>query len=474
MSVHLSEYDVVASICRESFYEFVKEFWEVIVAEDPVFNWHIEYLCEEIQLVAERVIAGLPKLYDLVINIPPGTTKSTIVSQMFPAWMWTRMPRARFICGSYAHQVALKDSLMTRDIVQSDKYRKCFGIDLREDMNTKGLFTNTEKGWRMSVGVGGSPTGFHGHVLIVDDPINPEEAFSEAELKRTNRWMTQTLPSRKVDKNVTPTILVQQRLHQNDPTGAMLEKSKGSVRAKVKHINLPGELTESVSPPELASRYVDGLLDPIRLSRAVLNDLQAILGPYGYAAQILQHPVPLGGGTFKVEKFVIMEEPPRNLRKVRGWDKAGTQDDGDYTAGVLMGEDDDGFYWVVDVQRDRLDAHLREGLIKQTAQLDGSVEVVLEQEPGSGGKESAQMTVKNLAGWKVEAKPSSGTKEARAYPYASQVNAGNVRVLNRPWTRDYIEELRYFPNGRNDDQVDASSIAFNKLVLGKKRRAGAL
>lgn len=476
MPVHLSESDVVASICRESFYEFVKEFWEVCIAEEPVFNWHIRYLCDEIQKVAERVILGQPKLYDLVINIPPGTTKSTIVSQMFPAWMWIRMPRARFICGSYAHAVALKDSLMTRDIVSSEKYVAAFGINLREDQNTKGLFVNTKKGWRLSVGVGGSPTGFHGHVLIVDDPINPEEAFSDAELKRTNRWMSQTLPSRKVDKNVTPTILVQQRLHQNDPTGALLEKTKGKhSRARVKHINLPGELTEHVNPPELAEMYRDGLLDPVRLSRPILEELQATLGDYGYAAQILQHPVPLGGGTFKVERFVLMDEAPRKLRTVRGWDKAGTQDDGDWTAGVKIGVDEEGFYWVVDVQRDQLDAHLREMLIKQTAELDGvDTEIGLEQEPGSGGKESAQLTVRRLAGFKVEAKTSSGSKEARAYAFASQVNAGNVRVLKRPWTADFIEEYRYFPNGRNDDQVDGGSIAFNKLALGKKKRAGGL
>src|SRR5690606_8092895 len=134
----------------------------------------------------------------------------------------------------------------------------------------KGLFVNTSKGFRYAAGIGGAVTGYHGHFLIVDDPLNPEESFSDAELKNANRWMETTLPSRKVRQaqNVVPTILVQQRLHQDDPSGRMLEKNKGTGR--VKHICLPGEVTDRISPPELRKFYRDGLLDPSRMSRSVL------------------------------------------------------------------------------------------------------------------------------------------------------------------------------------------------------------
>lgn len=475
------ETDLIVSLCKKSFFQFVKEFWSTIIEEAPVFNWHVELLCNELQVMAERVFLNQPKLYDLIINVPPGSTKSTIVSQMFPAWVWTRMASAKFICASYAYQVAIKDSLRTRDIVESELYRRCFGaVELREDENTKGMFTTTKKGFRLSAGIGGAITGFHGHFLIVDDPLNPEESFSEPELKAANRWMEQTLPSRKVDKKVTPLILVQQRLHQSDPTGEMLEKADRAKRkgepTMVRHICLPGELTEHVNPPELAANYVDGLLDPHRLPDEVLKKMQSELGDYAYAAQVLQHPVPLGGGMFKTDRIVEATEPPHRkkiLRIVRSWDKAGTANAGKYTVGVLLAAHVNGTFWVLDVKRDRLGSREREVLIRQTAEEDGDdIEIALEIEGGSGGKESGENTVSNLAGFKVVLIRPTGDKEARAYPFSSQVGAGNVVVLKRPWTVDFINELKFFPNGKYKDQVDAASQAFNRIARRKKKIGG--
>lgn len=475
MELAVVEEDVLASIARENFYDFLQEFWSEVIHEPPHFNWHVEFLCNELQEIAERVLAGHPNEYDLVINIPPGSTKSTICSQMFPAWVWTKMPWAQFICVSYAHAIALKDSIRTRDIIQSDLYQKCFDLDLREDQNTKGLFVNTKKGFRLSAGTGGAITGFHAHFLIVDDPLNPEEAFSEAELLNVNRWMQSTLPTRKVNKEKTPTILIQQRLHQNDPSGEMVERYKGE---RIRHICLPGELTEDISPPELAERYEEGLLDPVRFSRTTLDQMRKDLGEYSYAAQILQSPVPLGGGMFKTDRLILEDHVPREFqrkvaRMVRSWDKAGTEGAGAYSAGVLMGVDKLGRFWVLDVLRGQWGATKREANIRQTAELDSSkTEIILEIEGGSGGKESGENTVRNLAGFNVHTYHPTGDKEARAYPFASQVGGGNVHVLNRPWTKEFIEELRFFPNSKYKDQVDAASGAFNRLAK-KKRKIGA-
>lgn len=325
----------LAAVCRESFYQFVKRFWETIIQEEPVWNWHIEYLCDELQEVAERVFRGEDKTHDIVINIAPGSSKSTIVSQMFPAWCWTRFPPARFICASYAKDIALKDSVKTRDIIQSDKYQDSFPeIELRPDENMKGLFTNTKKGFRYSAGVGGAVTGYHGHFLIVDDPINPEEASSEADLKNANRWMTGTLPSRKVDKKVSVTILIQQRLHQADPSGDLLDRStnKDGELIGIKHYCLPAELTDDVRPKSVRDKYTDGLFDPIRMPKTVLAAALKDMGAYAYAGQMLQTPVPLGGGTFDTEKLEIREEGPKRWkRRIRSWDKAGTQDGGAFS-----------------------------------------------------------------------------------------------------------------------------------------------
>src|SRR4051812_4108312 len=109
----INERKLRRAILKKSFYEFFKFFWPTIVAEDLVLNWHIQYLCQELQLVAERVFTGQPKLYDLVINISPGSSKSTIISQVFPAWCWTRMPSLRYIGGSYSYDLAMRDSIST-------------------------------------------------------------------------------------------------------------------------------------------------------------------------------------------------------------------------------------------------------------------------------------------------------------------------------------------------------------------------
>lgn len=481
----LAEHDVAASLCRESFFDFVQEMWDTIIEEKPVWNWHIPYLCDELQYVAERVFAGKPKAHDLIINVPPGSTKSTIASEMFPAWAWSRMPSARFICGSYSHDLALDLSRKCRDIILSEKYQLYFPeIKIREDQNTKGHFVNTRKGYRKAVGTGNMITGFHGHFIIIDDPLDPKAARSatEADLTGANQWMNETLPSRKVDPQLVPLILIMQRLHQNDPTGNRL--AKGPDAGKVKHICIPADSSYPIQPQHLAKRYKRGalgqsaLFDPVRMPREFLISQRATLGEYGFAGQYGQQPVPPGGGMFRVAKLHIGHEPPRHWKKlVRYFDKAGTEGDGAYSCGVLLGLDDIDRLWVLHVFRGQWEAYERERVFKQYATLDrqkykGKVRFGVEQEPGSGGKESAQNTVKNLMGFRVVIDIPKGDKTLRADPFATQVNGGNVWLAPGEWNSDYIDEMRYFPFSTYKDQMDASSGAF-ALLMGYRDKVGA-
>jgi len=473
MSLVMSKERLEASLCKDSFYDFVQSFWDVTIPEKPVWNWHIPFLCDELQAVAELVFAGEDKEYDLIINVPPGSTKSTLCSIMFPAWVWTRMPSARSICGSHTASLALDLSRRCRNIVTSEKYRTLFpDVELADDQSAKGYYVTKANGGRMSTMVGGAITGFHAHFIIVDDPLDPKRAASEADLKAANDWMRETLPTRKVDKALTPTILIMQRLHQDDCTGERIERAN---KDRVKHICLPATESEHISPPELQENYTEGLLDPVRLSQKVLEQAEEDLGDYGYAAQFDQSPIPRGGGDFKVERIQMERSAPRHfLRRVRYWDKAGTRGGGAHTAGVLMGKDRHGFYWILDVQRGQWDAFVREQHIKQCAEIDGEVvEVYVEQEPGSGGKESAENTIRNLAGFRVYADRPTGDKATRAEPFAVQVNGENVRMIVGEWNAKYLEELRYWPNSKYKDQVDASSGAFAKLAK-PKRRVGAM
>jgi predicted phage terminase large subunit-like protein len=469
----LDKNQLIASICKDSFFEFVQEFWSELIAEKPVWNWHIKFLCDELQRAAERVFENKPKLHDLIINVPPGTTKSTICSIMFPAWALTRMPSARCICASHTESLVYDLSNKSRMIVFSEKYRLAFPyIKIRDDQNTKGYWMTEQGGFRFSCTVGGkNPMGFHAHFLIVDDPIDPEKVFSEAELENANNFMTLTLPSRTVSAEVSVQLLIMQRLHQNDPTG---NRKSNKDLGPVKHVCLPAELTNDVTPRYLRSRYKDGLLDPIRLPRRILEQKKA-MGQFGYAGQYLQSPIPLGGGMFNVAKLNFGSPPRRFKRLVRYWDKAGTKDAGAFTVGVKMGQDHDDNVWVLHVERGQWAAFEREAIIKNCAVMDGrECTIGLEQEPGSGGKESAENSARRLLGYRVKLDKVTGDKKVRAEPFAAAVGAGIVYLpQGAEWVRDYIEELRFFFYGKYKDQVDSSSGCFNMLTK-PLLRAGAL
>jgi predicted phage terminase large subunit-like protein len=451
--------EIVTCLCRKSFYDFVLEFWETIVNEDFVNNWHIKYICDELQTLAKRVFAGEPKAYDLIINIPPGTTKSTLVSILFNAWVWTNMPGAGFIGSSYTHSLAVEMSRKTRTVIKSEKYKGCYpDVKITYDQDAKGHFINTKGGARMCAGVDGDIVGRHADFIIIDDPLNPKGARSELDTLNANVFINETLWSRKKNKAITPMILIMQRLSENDPTGMMLKEWK-----KVRHICLPAEDIYDIKPPELKKHYVDGLLDPKRHTEKTLDEAKD-KGEFFYAGQFGQSPIPLGGALFHVEKFNIERFPPKSWKiRMRYWDKAGTKDAGAYSVGVLIGKDLDSRFWILDVIRGRWATDAREANIKQTAILDGhSVLIGVEQEPGSGGKESAENTVRNLAGYTVRVDRPTGDKAQRADPYSTQVNAGNVYLVKAPWNKDYIEELRFFSleNSKYKDQVDASSGGF--------------
>lgn len=469
----VTEPELVASISKESFFEFVQEFWDEICSESYVHNWHIEVLCNELQIAVERVILGLPKLYDIAINISPGSTKSIIVSEMLPAWGWTRMPTMRTIGGSHGANLAVELSRLNRQLIRSEKYQQCFpDIRLSPEQDAKSYFVNTQGGSRYAVGVGGSVVGRHGHLLLVDDPVDPQGAISEVEMQTANRWMDETLATRKVDKSVTLTILIMQRLHQNDCTANMLKKSE-----KIKHICLPAELSEYVKPTHYASFYKDGLMDPVRLSRETLAENKKKLGQYGFAGQFGQHPVPPGGGMFKVDRIII-DEPPvgssKWIRIVRSWDYAATADGGCFTTGVKVGLDYKKRLWILNAVRGQWSTDVRESMCRSTAVLDGKdIPILLEQEPGSGGKDQAIASVRNLMGFNVIVERPTGNKVYRADPFSVQVNIGNVYMVRGPWNEAFVDEMRFFPLSTYKDQIDAASAGVNYVVDGGQR-VGAL
>ena len=468
--MQISKNSLIRDICRESFADFVKEFWNEINTEPLSWNWHMQYLCDELQDVAENLFEGKPRKHDLIINISPGSSKSTICSQMFPAWCWIRMPSCSCIGASYSQHIAMNNSRKQRDIVKSEKYKRLFHVDIRRDQDGKSYFMNSSGGYRYAVGIGGSITGMHGHFLIVDDPLNPKEANSDKELETANVWMSETLPSRKINKETAVTVLIMQRLHENDCTGNILARQEDEQEKTFKLICLPAELDSNVEPPELAKKYVNGLMDPVRLNRDVLSMFRKQLGEYAYAGQFLQNPIPRSGALFVPENMIPVANLPGPIDKmIRYWDKAGTQGGGCYTAGVKMARLKDGSYIILDCIRGQWEPFRRNKIILQTAEIDGfSCQVALEQEPGSGGKESGMISARELAGFKVVLDKPVGDKATRAEPLSSQIAAGNVYILQGDWNAKFLDEMRLFPNSRYKDQVDAASAAFNLLAIHKQ------
>jgi predicted phage terminase large subunit-like protein len=200
-----------------------------------------------------------------------------------------------------------------------------------------------------------------------------------------------------------------------------------------------------------------------------------LLSAASWEALYQQNPIIAGGDLFPIEKIRIMPQIEQGeiVNTVRYWDKAGTEGGGAYTCGVLMHQMRDKTFAIEDVRRGQWGALERERHIAQTAQLDGRrhgrrLSIYVEQEPGSGGKESAESTVRMLAGFRAYADKVTGAKEVRADPYAAQVQAGNVILQAAPWNRDFLDEHEVYP-GRFKDQVDSAAGSFNKLIANPPR-----
>ena len=302
--------------------------------------------------------------------------------------------------------------------------------------------------------------------IVVDDPHNVIEGESEIVRKGVLEWWDYAMSTRLNDPKTGAYVIIMQRLHEEDLTGHILAKNQGW-----SHLCLPARYEKenrTVSPLNFTDprTEIDEPLWPEQYGDKELASIENDLGIYGSAGQLQQRPSPRTGGMFPVENFQLVKAFNKNfiLESIRAWDKAGSQDTGCYTAGVLMHKMKNGSFLIEDVVKGQWSAGKREAIIKQTAELDGkNVAIWVEQEPGSGGKESAENTIKNLPGYNVHADRVTGDKATRAEPYSAQVEASNVVLIVGEWNRDFIEEHRLFPNGKFLDEVDASSMCFNKL-----------
>lgn len=291
-----------AEKCRRDFSYFCKEMWESADTSTPIWNWHMDYFCQVAQNNCMRVIRGEIKKNDLIINCPPSTSKSMIFSVLLPAWLLAVKPSIRIITASYSNTIALELSTKCRNLMQSDKFKLYFPlIQLKDDENSKGNYKTVQGGGRFTTSTGSNILGMHSDIIICDDIQNLDTIYSDTQRNSVNNWVTGTLSTRKTDKLKTLTIYVQQRLHQLDMTAYLLSKG-----GNFEHIILPAVLTPTLQPEVLKTRYIDGYLDPIRLSQEALEDVKVNLGSKNYNAQFLQNPLDSSESIIKEEWLQIV------------------------------------------------------------------------------------------------------------------------------------------------------------------------
>jgi predicted phage terminase large subunit-like protein len=271
----------------------------------------------------------------------------------------------------------------------------------------------------------------------------------------------------------------------NPETGYAIPERSGIIRWFVR---LGDRLHWADTKGELIDRFPDVDLRPKSLTfiPAKLSDNPALeRADPDYRAWLMAQPLVdrerLLAGNWKIKatagkvfnrawfKSFLKELPTDVSAWVRYWDKAGTEGGGKFSAGVLMGKRGNGRVIIADIVHGQWSALNRETVIKQTAEADrmkrGDVEVWVEQEPGSGGKESAESTVRNLGGFTVHAERVTGDKVTRAGPLSSQAEAGNVDLIAAPWNEAFLVEAQNFDGEHGfTDQIDAASGAFNKLM----------
>lgn len=437
----------------------------------PRYQWfrHCEVLAEVLQRVAEG------ELKRVMVFMPPRHGKSEEVSRLFAAYYLWRFPHRWVGITSYGAELAYTLSRAARD-----NYRAAGGLT-RNDADAVKHWETMEGGGLWAAGVGGAITGKGWHLGIVDDPLkNAEAAASSMIREKQKEWYNSTFYTREEPNDQGDPdgalILIQTRWNEDDLSGWQLSQEAGDESDEVErwHIvcfeAIKGETTHGFPQSctvEADWRQPGEALCPERRPIEKLERIRRRVGEYFWSALFQQRPAPREGSFFKVMKlqYIDLCEVPMPLVQVRAWDLGATEGMGDYTAGVKLGRDAQNRFYILDVRRKQWGTDQRNEQVRHTAEGDGvDVRIRGPQDPGAAGKDAALSFVRLLAGFSVKTLAVSGDKVRRADPFSAQLNAGNVYLVRAPWNAEFVDELRHFPHGKHDDQVDAASDAFNELA----------
>jgi predicted phage terminase large subunit-like protein len=395
----------------------------------------------------------------LMVLMPPGSAKSTYTSMLYPAWWFTQHPASSLIAASHTNSLAEHFGRQVRELVREHGSR--LGYGLLAGHQAAGRWRTTRRGEYFAAGVRGPLTGRRADLAIIDDPVK-SQAESDSPLHRDRLWNWYRFDLTTRLKPQGRIVLVMTRWHADDLAGRLLEQNAAEWHV----IRLPA-LAEENDPLQ---RPVGTALWPEWEDEEALLRRREAIGERAWSALFQQSPRPLAGSLFRTECIDIIEPPPiASCLIVRAWDFAATAttgaNDPDWTVGVKLARDQQGRFIVLDVIRMRGSPHEVENAVAETARVDGpAVAIGMPQDPGQAGKHQVSYLARRLAGYRISTSPETGAKTTRAAPVASQVEARNVAMVRARWNHAFLEELRDFPFGRKDDQVDALSRAFTVLV----------
>ena len=432
--------------------QFHKYLLETSPREWNLHAKHILLICEYLQKVADGEIKRL------AISLPPRSGKSEILLR-FAAFMLEKNKNINVLCAGYSQSIARRFSRKTRTIINER-------IGLSNNHQSIDEWSSNNGSVYYVGSVNNPRTGVGYHTIICDDLVkNREEANSPTIIQKLEDFYREDLYSRLEPSGTM--ILVGTRWSENDPIALAV-----SLDESFTVINIPALCDDEENDP--LGRKLNESIFPGRFSTEDYLAIKEVMGEFGFSALYQGKPIPKDGGLFKPDRIKI-DTPTKIIRKVRAYDLAASSGKGDYSAGVLLGIDEENRFWILDVYRSQDSTEKRDAKILQISELDGrETRIRIPQDPGSAGKSLSHYFIKMLSGFIVNSPTVSGNKETRAEPFAIQVNAGNVSMIKADWNRDLIKELEVFPYGKNDDQIDALSDAFDELTRNKTRKFRAI
>jgi predicted phage terminase large subunit-like protein len=459
---------------------FVKAAWPILEPGTKLsWSWHYDLMCEHLTLAAEK------KTKRLIINIPPRTLKSTLITVMFPVWVWTRSPNQSFLCSSYAGMLSEEHSVKRRRLIESDWFIRLWSdrIWLQKDQNQKSNFQNNFQAKMFATSVGGTATGMGGNFLIVDDGLKPDEVASEPVITALHSWFDNTWQSRLNNRAEDVMIIVEQRTGELDLSGHCLDSDKilvsGGGEPQWTHLCIPLEAdAEAVDAKTLMQRFVypiskrvkerplGDVLQPDRFPPAIVASMKVLR--LVWATQYQGRPSPLEGNMIKRSEVMYYggkdPETGENDRDLpTSFDLVLTSVDAafkdvktaDFVCVMTIGVKAPNRY-ILDIVTKHLDAPATEKEAnRQRLQYKSSVVLIEDKANGPAIIKSMRRTVSGVVAIEPE-----GGKITRMYASCGSWQSLNWYVArNAAWSEPFIEHLTKFPGIKNDDDVDAMTQA---------------